>query len=52
MSKSIESECLGQLVDWESVLLKNLLKQFILLTNPGLPHLCDGEETEPQAGIS
>lgn len=49
MTKAIESECLGQLGDWDSVSLKNLLKQFIVLTNPGLPHPWDAEETEPQA---
>lgn len=49
MTKSIESECLSQLGDWESVSLKNLLKQFIVQTNPGLPHPWDAEDTAPQA---
>lgn len=52
MTKAIESECLGQLGPWESVSLKNLLKQFIVQTNPGLPHPWDAEEAEPQARLN
>lgn len=52
MTKAIESECLSQLGDWESVSLKNLVKQFILLTNPGLPHPWDAEDAAPQARFS
>jgi len=49
MTKAIESECLSQLGDWDSVSLKNLLKLFILQTNPGLPHPWDAEDAVPQA---
>lgn len=38
-AKSTESEFLNKLGMWESVALKNLLKQFITETDPGLPHL-------------
>lgn len=38
-AKSTESEFLNKLGLWESVALKNLLKQFITETDPGLPHL-------------
>jgi 3-hydroxy-9,10-secoandrosta-1,3,5(10)-triene-9,17-dione monooxygenase reductase component len=49
MTQAIESECLSQLGDWDSVSLKNLLKLFILQTNPGLPHPWEAEDPEPQA---
>lgn len=45
-AKSTEAEFLDKLGSWESVALKNLLKQFILETDPGLPHLW-----ESQAGV-
>lgn len=38
-AKSTESEFLNKLGMWESVALKNLLRQFITETDPGLPHL-------------
>ena len=38
-AKSTESEFLNKLGMWEGVALKNLLKQFITETDPGLPHL-------------
>ena len=38
-AKSLESEFLNKLGLWEGVALKNLLKQFIVDTDPGLPHL-------------
>ena len=38
-AKSTESEFLNKLGMWESVALKNLLRQFIVETDPGLPHL-------------
>jgi 3-hydroxy-9,10-secoandrosta-1,3,5(10)-triene-9,17-dione monooxygenase reductase component len=49
LTKAIEAECLSQLGDWDSVSLKNLLKLFILQTNPGLPHPWDAEDAEPRA---
>jgi 3-hydroxy-9,10-secoandrosta-1,3,5(10)-triene-9,17-dione monooxygenase reductase component len=38
-AKSTEADFLEKLGLWESVALKNLLKQFIVETDPGLPHL-------------
>ena len=46
-AKSTESAFLTKLGDWESVALKNLLKGFIVETNPGLPH--PWERTEEEA---
>jgi 3-hydroxy-9,10-secoandrosta-1,3,5(10)-triene-9,17-dione monooxygenase reductase component len=48
MTQAIESECLSRLGDWDSVSLKNLLKLFIVQTNPGLPHPWDPENAVPQ----
>lgn len=45
-AKSTESTFLQKLGDWESVTLKNLLKGFIIETNPGLPHPWEREENE------
>lgn len=40
-AKVTESTFLNKLGDWESVALKNLLKNFIVETDPGLPHPWD-----------
>lgn len=45
-AKSTESTFLQKLGDWESVTLKNLLKGFIIETNPGLPHPWERAENE------
>ena len=45
VAKSTESEFLQKLGMWESVTFKNLLKQFIVDTDPGLPHLWDHAST-------
>jgi len=46
-AKSTESSFLQKLGDWESVTLKNLLKGFIVETDPGLPHPWERSENEP-----
>lgn len=38
-AKAIESEVLATLGDWDAVALKNLLKQLVHNTDPGLPDL-------------
>lgn len=38
-AKAIESEVLATLGEWDAVALKNLLKQLVLSTDPGLPDL-------------
>ncbi|AXQ28731.1 flavin reductase [Solimonas sp. K1W22B-7] len=38
-AKAIESEVLAGLGEWDAVALKNLLKQLVLSTDPGLPDL-------------
>jgi len=45
-AKSTESAFLGKLGHWESVALKNLLKGFIVETDPGLPHPWERSENE------
>lgn len=45
-AKSTESTFLQKLGDWESVTLKNLLKGFIVETDPGLPHPWERAENE------
>ncbi len=45
-AKSTESEFLEKLGDWESLALKNLLKGFIVETDPGLPHPWERGESE------
>jgi 3-hydroxy-9,10-secoandrosta-1,3,5(10)-triene-9,17-dione monooxygenase reductase component len=44
-AKAVESDMMAKFGDWETVSLKNLLKQFILHTDPGLAHpwTADGE---------
>lgn len=37
-AKAIESDMMAKFGDWETVSFKNLLKQFILHTDPGLAH--------------
>ena len=44
-AKSTESEFLDKLGMWESVALKNLLKQFIVETDPGVPHPWESESS-------
>lgn len=48
-AKATESAFLTKLGDWESVALKNLLKGFIVETNPGLPHPWERTEEESPA---
>lgn len=45
-AKSTESSFLEKLGDWEGVTLKNLLKGFIVETDPGLPHPWERAEDE------
>ena len=47
-AKSTESAFLEKLGPWESVAFKNLLKGFVVETNPGLPH--PWERVENEAG--
>lgn len=47
-AKSTESTFLEKLGDWESVALKNLLKGFIVETDPGLPHPWERAEGEAE----
>lgn len=37
-AKALESDMMARLGEWDAVALKNLLKQFILHTDPGLAH--------------
>ena len=48
-AKATETEFLNKIGSWESMALKNLLRQFIVETNPGLPHLWESQSEEQQS---